>query len=447
MSGPVNAPAARQLMLLSLLLQLERKARAAALDELGFLIVNETYGLVPYRQAWLWRGAPRPAVIAVSAVAQVDRQAPLIVWLGKLFATLAAGGGREARAVTVADVPQAFAAEWAEWLPPVLVWLPLGHGEDVLVLGRETPLEEGERQMLAFLTDAYGHALAARRPRGLAPGSLSLLARRPRLIAAGSVFLLLAAGALPVRQSALAPAEIVPRNPAVIRAPLEGVVERIRVSPNQSVAEGEVLFNLDDRRLRSQIEVAGGALQAMELELRQARQFAVVDQKVRASLPTLQGKYDQQLAEIAFLREQLARIEVRAPRRGVVVLDDPNEWLGRPVAIGEKVMMVADPDSVEIQVRLPVADAIGLTIGAPARLFLNTAPEKPLDAVLTQASYQATQGPDGILAYRVKARLAEDTPVPRIGLKGTAKLYGETVPLAYALFRRPFAALRQWIGL
>jgi multidrug resistance efflux pump len=218
------------------------------------------------------------------------------------------------------------------------------------------------------------------------------------------------------------------------------------VKPNQQVAEGDLLFNLDDRRLNSQLEVADGALQAAELELRQARQLAVVDQKVRSTLPLLQGKYDQQAAEIAYLRQQLSRIQVRAPRGGVVVLDDPNEWLGRPVAIGEKVMLVADPANVEVQARLSVADAIRLAPAAPLRLFLNIAPERPLEAVVTQSSYQATQGADGILSYRLKARL-DGGEVPRIGLKGTARIYGERVPLAYALFRRPFAALRQWTGL
>ena len=51
-----------------------------------------------------------------------------------------------------------------------------------------------------------------------------------------------------------------------------------------------------------------------------------------------------------------------------------------------------------------------------------------------------------VLAYRLKARLTGEE-LPRIGLKGTARIYGEPVPLAYAVFRRPFAALRQWAGL
>jgi len=53
------------------------------------------------------------------------------------------------------------------------------------------------------------------------------------------------------------------------------------------------------------------------------------------------------------------------------------------------------------------------------------------------------------MAYRLRARFVDDdgaTP-PRVGLKGTAKLYGETVPLAVYLFRRPLAAIRQHLGV
>ncbi|HEV7335333.1 MAG TPA: HlyD family efflux transporter periplasmic adaptor subunit [Bosea sp. (in: a-proteobacteria)] len=442
----MNSQSSTPLLRLSLLLQLERRARAAKGDELAFLIANETFGLVPYRQAFLWSGAPQGRILSMSGIATVERNAPMVAWLEKLFGAIARSEASGPRTLTAGDVPQANRQDWPEWLPPYLVWLPLGHGADVLVLGRETELDESDRQLLGFLVDAYGHALAAQRPRGLAGRSLGLATRRKRLIGAGAVALVLLAAFLPVRQTALAPAEIVPREPAVIRAPLEGVIDRILVKPNQPVSAGDVLFNLDDRRLSNQLDVANGALQAIELELRQARQLAVVDQKVRSTLPMLQGKFDQQRAEIAYLREQLARIEVRAPRSGVAVLDDPNEWLGRPVAIGERVLVVADPAKVEIQARLSVADAIQLDDDAPLRLFLNIAPERPLDGVLSQSSYQAIQGTDGVLAYRLKARLTGEEQ-PRIGLKGTARIYGEPVPLAYALFRRPFAALRQWAGL
>ena len=55
-------------------------------------------------------------------------------------------------------------------------------------------------------------------------------------------------------------------------------------------------------------------------------------------------------------------------------------------------------------------------------------------------------GPDGTLAYVVRAALVPGHNFPRIGLRGTAKIYGERVTLFYYLARRPLAAARQFLG-
>jgi multidrug resistance efflux pump len=218
------------------------------------------------------------------------------------------------------------------------------------------------------------------------------------------------------------------------------------VKPNEHVVEGQVLFALDPRRLRNQLTVALRAEEAAETEFRQARQFAVTDQKVRATLPVLQGKLEQQAAEVAYLKAQLERTSVRATRSGLAVFDDANDWPGKPVVIGERVMLVADPEKIQLEARLPVADAVALDIGSPVRLFLNVDPTSPREAVLTFVSYQPQKDVDGILSYRIKASFAEGESRPRIGLKGTAKLYGDDVSLAAAMLRRPISAARQWLG-
>ena len=73
-------------------------------------------------------------------------------------------------------------------------------------------------------------------------------------------------------------------------------------------------------------------------------------------------------------------------------------------------------------------------------------PIYPRTATIERASYQASKSPDGVAAYRVRGTLqAED--VSRLGLRGSAKIDGEEVPLGYFLFRRPLLVARQWLGL
>jgi hypothetical protein len=144
---------------------------------------------------------------------------------------------------------------------------------------------------------------------------------------------------------------------------------------------------------------------------------------------------------------QLSQVNVIAPVDGIAVFGDPNRWRGRPVATGEQVMSLARADQAELAIYIPVSDAINLEPGADVRLFLDVDPLHSVSATLELSSYQPVRTPEGVLAYRAVARFGADTPPPRIGLKGSAKLLGDEVPLVLFLLRRPIVALRQKIGM
>jgi len=444
----------RQLLRITTLLQLEQRARrAATLEELGFAIVNETHALVAYRQAVLWTPGPRGGRIqAVSGIAVPDHDGPYLAWLRRLMtAAFARPEGRKTGLLTAADLPadagQDWAAGWAEWLPAHVLWVPLpgpdGQQPAVLLLARAEPWTDFDRHLWEYLGEAYGFAWVGLGRRRHPPMS----SRRQRLILAGALAALLLVLALPVRQSVLAPAEVVPRNPTLVRAPFDGVVESVVVEPNSPVAAGTLLLTLDRTRLQSRLDIAVKAQEVAEAEYRQAVQEAVFDPKARASLTVLQGRLEQQAGEVRYLESLLARMEVRAPHDGMVMFEDRNDWLGRPVTIGERIMLLADPADMRLDVHLPVADVLDFPEQAEVLLFLNTAPHAPVAAELERISYRASPAPDGTLSYRLKAAITDtDRSALRLGLKGTAKVYGRRVPLGLYIFRRPIAVVRQWLA-
>lgn len=446
-------PSQRQLEVVGKLLALEKRARqSTTAAELGFVMVNETLGLVRYRQAALWRRGVSGAgeVVAVSGLAALDGNAPYQRWLRRLSNELAEHKDTMPRALHESDVPAELAQEWKEWLPAHVLWIPLlapeGELLGSLLLAREESWSDADRHLLSHLAGTYGHAWAYLLRKTRREPLRWFAARRNRMLAAAAMVAFCAAW-IPVRDSALGPAEVIAREPVVVRAPLDGVIDEVMVQPNQPVDAGQVLLKLDDARLSNQLEVARKALAVTEAEYRQVAQQAVFDQKSKAALVILQGRVEQHAAEVSYLESLLQRIEVRAPRPGVVVFDDVNDWIGKPVRTGERILMVADPADMELEVRLPAADAIALEPGSDVRLFLNIDPQHPVDATLTYVGYQATPGPDGILAYRLKAAFAAGELPPRVGLKGTAKVYGPKTSLFVHVFRRPMAAVRQWLGL
>src|SRR5882672_11218529 len=106
LKDPVVELRDRQLSALAALLQLERRVRAAAtVEELGFLMVNDTHMIVPYRQAVFWR-ADTEKVQAISGLSTPDRDAPFCLWLARLFrARLAAEAGIQVDVLSAQDLP------------------------------------------------------------------------------------------------------------------------------------------------------------------------------------------------------------------------------------------------------------------------------------------------------------------------------------------------------
>lgn len=441
-----------ELLGLGTLVQLGKRARSAAtIEELAFIAVNETHQLVPYRQAAMWRRDAKGvgSVLAVSGAPAIERDAPFGLWLARVMAALDRGDtGAPGRVVGASDLPAELGQEWTDWLPARAIWLLLPDRDGVplggLLLARDPPWQEGEGRLLAELADIYGHAWGALR--GRRRQSWRMLWRRSHRVKAAIAVAVFGVFWLPVTQSALAPAEVVPLEPAVVRAPLDGVIEQVVVQPNQEVKADQLLLTLDPNTVQNRLEVARKAQEVAEAEYRQAAQQSLFDDKSRAQLAALQGRLEQRRAEVAYVSSLLDRLSVKADRSGIAVFEDRNDWTGRPVTIGERILTIADPNQAELEIRLSVPDAITLEPGAPIAFFLNVAPERSIGAVLRYASYEATPSPDGVLSYRLKASFNTGQAPPRIGLRGTAKIYGQRVSLFYFLMRRPLAAVRQVLG-
>jgi phosphotransferase system IIA component len=454
----VPNPLEAQLFGLGTLVQLLKRARrAASAEELGFVMVNETHALLPYRQAALWQRNAHAAgkVVAISGAAVTERNAPFTLWLNPAFAQLDDGTGQPAgkasiRRVDAAGLDSMLGEAWSEWLPAHGLLVPLqveaGPSLGALLLAREQPWGDGDIHLMSELADGYAHAwlrFRGRRRRSLA----AVLFGRGRLVKLAIAAAVVGILCLPVTLSALAPAEVVALRPTIVRAPLEGVVDHFEVQPNEQVQAGQLLLTLDPRAIENKLDVATKALAVAEAEYRQAAQQAVFDDKSRALMAVLKGRAEEKRADVTYNQSLLDRVKVTATRSGLAIYDDPNAWIGKPVAIGERLIEIADPAQAEIEIWLPVADAITLKTGADVDFFLNIAPDSPLRATLRQASYEATQSPGGLLGYRLKAKLSDAAHPPRIGLKGTAKVFGERVSLFYYLLRRPLAAARQFVGL
>ena len=435
-----------------LLLQVEAEARRCQKPaELMLLIANETRKLTRAKQIFVLTGETREKlrVAAVSDLPSFDRNGflALLIEMVAANARVSATAGKPkifSLSAYAAHDPETAAAYPFQEMAWVTFERKTGEAFAAMLLAREAVWSEQDTVIAQRLGETFSHAWCALEP------------ARPKLRAiamnrAARVSAALAVGVLmffPVSMSALAPVEIVAADPTVVAAPADGGIAVIPVQPSQHVKKGDVLLKLVDVDVASRLEAANKDVAVAESKVKQAAQIAFDDVRGKHDIGISEAELSVKIAERNYAASLLARTTVKAERDGLAVFHDKRDLEGRPVSTGERIMEIANPSHVEARIDLPVADAIALEAGGAARLYLDVDPLHPWDGVISRSDYRARMTESNVLGFRTFVTLrANERPLPRLGLRGTAQIYGRRVPFIFYALRRPISAARQWFGL
>ena len=429
---------------LAALLQYEGDLRRqASVNELVYFVANESRRIVPYDQLFVLREARIGEgfhVIGASSIALVDRNAPLIHAIETVVGKLESNNPQNFEAVAYSDDPAVAEYPFQTWY-----WQPIlgKEGKPVagLLLARTTSLREAETVRLTRMAETIGHswlALTGGKPVMRLP---KLDSKKRRWIAVALVI----AALFPVRMTALAPVEVVSARPYVISAPYAGVIQRIEIAPNALVKAGQPVLTFEDIKVRNELQQATEKLAVARAKVERATSASFAKADEARDIGTLQAEYDLAKADYAYARDIMGKSQIAAPRAGMAIYSDRRDWEGRAVNVGDPILQIANPKDIAYRIDLPTKEQMTLKPGAPVKVWLDAQPLWALDGIVEQASYQARPTADGILAFAVSAKPLGDAP--RIGSRGTAKLYGQWVPFAYSLFKRPISSVRQYLGL
>lgn len=421
--------------------------------QLIFRILNRSIAYCHYDRAALWGLVGSGAkLLGVSGNADVNQRSPLVDEWRRVVGAMP---DRDAAAIIN---QAAFPGQEDLWddlarrtVGLSVAWLPItvgGRAVAGLWLERWGGKEfsESELAQLEMLALSYGVAWRSVVPR---PNRLTKwLSSRRRATAVAVAALLVAALCfveLPLR--IVAPCEVVPKDPVAITAPLNGVIDEILVLPGRSVEEGELLAVYDKRVAIEEMKIAQEQLHIVESELRRSQVKAFEDPTARSAIALLKNRLEQEKIRVHIAQYRVDRLEVLAPVSGTVMLDDPHEWRGRPVQIGQRLMMIIDPGKTKLHVRLPDSDNIDFDRDRPVMVILDSDPRNSRLAMLRFVADHSREGKNGMPYFRAEADWCGMEPALKTGLQGTAILYGEQVPLVYWLFRRPFGAVRRYLGI
>ena len=219
------------------------------------------------------------------------------------------------------------------------------------------------------------------------------------------------------------------------------------VHPGQLIQKGSLLVELNQDIFNEEFTIARQQVKITQSELARTQALAVNDLEARGQLATLENQLKMDNIRLKLSEYKINKSKILAPDSGVVMMNDPHEWEGKPVMTGERIMLIITPSNNKIQIYLPLDDKIDFPENAPVKIILNTDSANSREAHLTYLSDNATVSPEGIPSFLAEAKFNSNVDNIRMGVQGTAVIYGKKVSLGYWLIRRPLAAIRNFIGI
>jgi len=379
--------------------------------ELSVYVSNEMHKLDTYFQAITWHRNKlgRIEVLSASGVSRVDPESIITQFIVTLVKRcLKSKRATQSVNLNMNDISdEEIKNEWQAHFPPFCQWLPFVKDDAIdagLIVFYEKEVPEKTNPLrVSFINTVsnvwYNYPQNKRKQKGLIRSILGS-SRNKLLVAVGVCLLML----IPVRESSLAPASVVPTKPIVVSSSITGVIQNIHVQPNAFVKKGDLLVTLDNDALASDLDIAKKELSAAKAEYLVASQRAFDEDDAKAQVNLLKSRTDTAALGVERAESLLERAAIYAEQDGLAIFTDKYEFLGQQVRIGERIMLLADVDAVEIDIYMPVGDTIDFEVDDEVLLFLNTDPSKPIKANLRQTSFEPRTRDNGDFVFQMKAK-------------------------------------------
>jgi multidrug efflux pump subunit AcrA (membrane-fusion protein) len=188
---------------------------------------------------------------------------------------------------------------------------------------------------------------------------------RDRILIAAAVVLLVGA-VVPRPITVTGPFAVAPALSVSHTAPDSGIVARVYVREGTRVEAGMPLLQVRDLELEHATLELGRRVDSLVAREAQARAANRADETAR-----LEAMRATDAARLSGMTAEARSLTVRALVPGVVVTSRPEQLTGRWVSLGERLLELGKPDSLEIRVALHGAGATQVRAGQPTRLVFH----------------------------------------------------------------------------
>jgi RND family efflux transporter MFP subunit len=319
-----------------------------------------------------------------------------------------------------------------------------GDAVAVCLVGSSKPLDQEAEQFLALLGHVAGPLFRVLERAAQGRRLQDLKDKAPTWLKGRKLCFLLTVLAMPLaypwHSRTSCPVVLEPIAHRLVAAPFEGVFDCSLVKPGDQVTAGQILGRMDGRELR-------GRLAACEADLTRAAKSRDVNlaggklgaaQIDRLEMDRLEHERD-------VFQRRLEQLDIRSPIDGIVVTGDLLSYESATLKIGQSLYEIAPLDRLSAELAVPEQDLEYVAKGAEIVIKLDAVPgatwESRVERIRPRGELR-----DNLQVFVADTVLMNPDDNLRPGMKGSATVVGPRAPGAWLLVRKPWYALRRFLG-
>lgn len=223
----------------------------------------------------------------------------------------------------------------------------------------------------------------------------------------------------------------------VVSAPFDGFIGSTYVRAGDTVKQGQLLAELDDRDLI--IEKARWSSERDQYDNRLREAMATHD---LSEVQVLSAQLNQAEAELNLVTKKIEYAHLVAPFDGLVVSGDLSQQVGAPVEVGKKLFEIAPLQSYRVILQVDEREIRHIRAGQPGMLVITGIAGDAMPLTVQKVTPVAT-AEDGKNFFRVEASLAEASARLRPGMEGIGKVVTDRHSLWWVLIH----SFTDWLTL
>ncbi|MDQ7782092.1 MAG: efflux RND transporter periplasmic adaptor subunit [Desulfomonilaceae bacterium] len=470
--SPDHSPDDPRRRTLAIGLELAKRAlRAANLEELLFILVNDSRALLSFDRSFLIvHSEGRSELVATSNQPYVEVKADLVKRVNKLAAAikpvekalvLLAGNLR------LRDLPEETAAALQSFIEysgcSTLMLVPINSGNNVVghllfEFFSETPPGEIEAVTLLNMIPFFGSALTEKwlldRNKFVRTIYNRTFSKDRRSSGLGryvikAVLLLLLAVVIvtgmfaPLTLKVGGEAEVVPDMEYFAYVERDGIVKEVYVREGEIVGKDSLLAVLDSQELDYEIRKTQRMMESYQTEIAILRNMGAEDPTKLAESKLVSIKAERSRQEMEFLNWQRQFLQIKAPLEGTVLTQKVETLVGKRFKAGEPFCSIAPHEHLSLDIFLNESDTAYVKPDQTAVIYFNFQPDEGRRLRVKSVAPKSETLERLGAVFRVRAEFEAVPLGVRPGMKGIAQIDTEKSEFWFVVTRRLRAKLNE----